>query len=574
MTPLLLLQQAIRQKAATTPAIDRIANRLEPQLRKRFLAAVQASKDRVDIEALARAVQSGNVSQAALAARLNEWPEKYGELAVDLRAGFLAGGQYAYELLEGSTYNLRFDLINPYSVSYAQRKLPQIVQAHVEDAKQIIRDIITEAVSGKYTAQTAAQEIRTHIGLTDRYSRAVVKYREELAGEGITGEKLDVKVERYAAKLLRSRAKTIARTEIIQAQVAGQRALWNEGANHGVFNRNTAKLRWNTHEDERTCEFCLAMDGQEIQFGGAYAHSDRGSVNIFGEMLMPGNAHPNCFPGGTAVEGSIVGGLKAFYSGPMIELITKMGHRLSITPNHPVLTLRGWVASNGLHKGDNVFSKLTRSIGAISSRGIQDQYIPTAIHDVIESLRLHGFSTMKIGALDLHGDALFVNGNIDIVGGNHMLKVRHESEPFKIQRNGFFESSDLQQFPGNRFGVFQLRTYRNGPPSSGSPSLAQLPFDSMTALLDDAPFLPLSIGSSAQWDVQGLKRSGNDGTVHASFCSQLLDRASGLIAVDEIIGIREYDFSGHVYDLQSVNGWIIAENIVTSNCRCSEDLIL
>lgn len=294
MTPTLLLQHTIQQKAATLPAIDRIANRLSPQLRKRFLAAVQASKDRVDLDMLARAVQAGNVPQAQLAARLGEWPEKYGELAIDLRAGFLAGGQYAYELLDGSSYNLRFDMINPYAVNYAQRKLPQIVQAHVDDAKQIIRDIITEAVSGKYTAQTAAMEIRNHIGLTDRYSRAVSRYREELASQGVTGDKLEGKAERYAAKLLRSRAKTIARTEIIQAQVAGQRALWNEGANHGVFNRTAARLRWNTHEDERTCEFCLAMDGQEIPFGGAYSHPERGSVNIFGDMLMPGNAHPNC----------------------------------------------------------------------------------------------------------------------------------------------------------------------------------------------------------------------------------------------------------------------------------------
>lgn len=574
MTPTLLLQQAIQRKAATVPAIDRIANRLSPQLRKRFLAAVQASKDRVDLEMLARAVQAGNVPQAQLAVLLGEWPEKYGELAIDLRAGFLAGGQYAYELLEGSSYNLRFDLINPYAVNYAQRKLPQIVQAYVDDAKTIIRDIITEAVSGKYTAQTAAIEIRNHIGLTDRYSRAVSRYREELASQGVTGEKLEGKAERYAAKLLRSRSKTIARTEIIQAQVAGQRALWNEGANSGVFNRNTARLQWNTHEDERTCEFCLAMDGQEIPFGGAYTHPERGSVNIFGDMLMPGNAHPNCFPGGTAVEGRIVGGLKAFYSGPMIELSTKMGHRLSITPNHPVLTLRGWIASNCLCKGDNVLSKLAGNIGAISSRNIQDQYIPTAIHDVIESLRLHGFSSIKVGALDLHGDALFVNGNIDIVGGNHMLKARRKPELFKLQSDRFFESGYLKQFPRNRFSMLQLRADRNGPASSGVPSFGQLPFNSMTALLDDAPLLPLSIGSSAQWDVQGLKRSSNDGTIHPSFCSQLLDRASGLIAVDEIIGIREYDFSGHVYDLQSVNGWIIAENIVTSNCRCSEDLLL
>lgn len=380
MTPTLLLQQAMRRKAAATSAIDRIANRLEPQLRKRFLAAVQASKDRVDIEALARAVQSGNVSQAALAARLNEWPEKYGELAIDLRAGFLAGGQYAYELLEGSSYNLRFDLVNPYSVSYAQRKLPQIVQAHVEDAKQIIRDIITEAVSGKYTAQTAAQEIRNHIGLTDRYSRAVVKYREELAGEGITGEKLDGKVERYAAKLLRSRAKTIARTEIIQAQVAGQRALWNEAANTGVFDRHTARRKWVTHEDERTCELCMAIDGQEIPFNGVYTHPDLGNVNIFGDTLNGPTLHPNCLvfygtpvytvEGWKRIVDVKVGDLVLTHKGrfqPVIQVhrgvaeedtielrLHNSRYILPLTKNHPVLSGGRWVEAERLKAGDIV----------------------------------------------------------------------------------------------------------------------------------------------------------------------------------------------------------------------------
>ena len=297
MTPLLILQQALRQRKATgtdTRAIERIANRLEPQLRKRFLAAVQASKDRVDLDMLARAVQAGNVTQAAMAAKLSEWPEKYGELAIDLRAGFLAGGEVAYEVLEGAKYKLRFDLINPYAVNYSSRKLPQIVESYKENARQIIRDIIAEAVSGKYTGQTAAKEIKEHIGLTPQYSRAVTRYREDLAGEGVTGERLEAKVERYSEKLLKSRAKTIARTEIIQAQVSGQRALWNEAANQGIFDRNTTKRIWRTHIDERTCEICQVMDGEEVMFNGVYTHPDLGNVNIFGDILNGPPIHPNC----------------------------------------------------------------------------------------------------------------------------------------------------------------------------------------------------------------------------------------------------------------------------------------
>lgn len=140
MTPLLLIQQAIRQRvrrkatSAEQQAIDRIARRLEPQLRKRFLAAVQASKDIIDLEALARAIQSGSVSQASLAMRMGEWSDKYGALATDLKVGFLAGGEIAYEVLDGAKFKLRFDLINSYAVNYASRKLPILVDYYKRDA--------------------------------------------------------------------------------------------------------------------------------------------------------------------------------------------------------------------------------------------------------------------------------------------------------------------------------------------------------------------------------------------------------------------------------------------------------
>lgn len=297
MTPLLILQQALKQRKALSAeeqAIERIARRLEPQLRKRFLAAVQASKDIVDMRALERAVTSGNISQAALAVHIGEWSEKYSPLALDLRAGFLAGGEVAINILDNASFKLKLDLINPYAVSYAQRKIPQIVESYKRDALANIRDIITEAVSGQYTAQTAAQAIRESIGLTERYEQAAKNYRAQLIGEGITGDKLAGKVERYSAKLLRARAKTIARTEIIQAQVSGQRALWEAAALEGIFDRQTSTRVWATHTDERTCELCLPMDGQEIPFNGVYTQPELGNVNVFGEILNGPPMHPNC----------------------------------------------------------------------------------------------------------------------------------------------------------------------------------------------------------------------------------------------------------------------------------------
>jgi hypothetical protein len=290
------VQQALRRRKATQAeqAIERIASRLEPQLRKRFLAAVQSIKDKVDLNALAQAVQSSSISQAELAIKISDWDTKYGVMAIDLKAGFLAGGEVAYHALDGAGFKLRFDLINPYAVNYASRKLPQLTQSYKENARGMIRDIITEAVAGNHTAQTAAKAIRDHVGLTDAYSKAVTNYRAELIGSGITGDKLDGKVQRYSDQLLRSRAKTIARTEIIQAQVAGQRALWNEAAREGLFDKTRMKRVWVTSFDERTCGLCVDMDGQEVAFNGVYESPDLGNVNVFGEVLNGPPMHPNC----------------------------------------------------------------------------------------------------------------------------------------------------------------------------------------------------------------------------------------------------------------------------------------
>lgn len=291
MTPTLLLQGILQQKAVSTPAIDRIANRLSPQLRKRFLAAVQAAKGNIDLVALERAIIAGSQTYAEDAVELDEWEETFSPVRVDSRAGFLAGASAAYILLERMSGGIppqeqfpaandapenpfrligRFDLINPESVRYANEKLPKIVGAYREHARENIRDIVAEAVSGKYTAQDAARLIKDEIGLTRQYAKAVRNYREKLIAEGLQQDKVAKKVERYRDKLLRARAKTIARTEILQAQVAGQRALWIEAMNAGLFDKAKARLRWVTHHDERTCKLCVYLDGQEIPFNGKY----------------------------------------------------------------------------------------------------------------------------------------------------------------------------------------------------------------------------------------------------------------------------------------------------------------
>ena len=44
--------------------------------------------------------------------------------------------------------------------------------------------------------------------------------------------------------------------------------------------------------------------------------------------------------------------------------------------------------------------------------------------------------------------------------------------------------------------------------------------------------------------------------------------------LDRVVEVRDHEFSGHVYDLQSVSGWMVAQGIICSNCRCVSEPVV
>jgi hypothetical protein len=48
----------------------------------------------------------------------------------------------------------------------------------------------------------------------------------------------------------------------------------------------------------------------------------------------------------------------------------------------------------------------------------------------------------------------------------------------------------------------------------------------------------------------------------------LLERFPALVAADQVVEVVDFQFAGHVYDLQSFGGWIVADGAFVSNCRC------
>jgi hypothetical protein len=80
---------------------------------------------------------------------------------------------------------------------------------------------------------------------------------------------------------------------------------------------------------------------QELMVPGDYSHGATGDNTI------------NCFPGKTMVRAwGIERSYRRWYKGSMVTIHTALGDELSATPNHPVLSSRGWVAVGLLKEGD------------------------------------------------------------------------------------------------------------------------------------------------------------------------------------------------------------------------------
>ena len=252
----LIRRKAIPATAFTDlPALSRIASRLEPTLRRLFIKAVNATKNAIDLEALAVAIQSGRaVSQLEALAQIELFERRLAGYEGPIRRGFLQGAKYADTVLQQGGITISFNLMDTHAAAFAQRYTPQLVESIVKGGRENIRKIIEDAVTFGETADTAAKRIRANVGFTARDAKQYSAISAELEEANLAGEISDSvmgnKLERVANGLINRRATTIARTEVIRATNEGQLATWQEAGQEGLIDKRATKKKWVATNDE------------------------------------------------------------------------------------------------------------------------------------------------------------------------------------------------------------------------------------------------------------------------------------------------------------------------------------
>lgn len=348
------------------------------------------------------------------------------------------------------------------------------------------------------------------------------------------------------------------------------------------------------------------------------------------DLGMMGNDRlGDCVAEGTEVSAlDVSNAYRSKYSGPIVRITTQSGKRLSVTPNHAVLTPRGFIRAKHLKKGCHLVgtrgTEIFPRLAAIGSKRHVYQE-PSLVQEIFSSFLFGRLSVGKIvpTAVDFHGDAQFFNGDVDVVRSNSLL--RSEFDPSLREPHAQKQISSarqLQSYLQSARTAFQggvasfFSTLCNVSLGNYGPSFAHAHagITQSDSLPQRAGFMTSSTNSHVQTpprdiefsgerlirlagnvsrnrtaqfrefsgDSNGVLRAGGTqfdaSALHPSenglvtdpyLFGNLRDAFPGLVEADRIVDIHVDNFEGHVYDLSTDSKWYVASGIISHNCTCA-----
>lgn len=434
--------------------------------------------------------------------------------------------------------------------------------------------------------------------VTETTRRQIVTQVENGYREGLPTREIGQNIRSVIPAIARWRADTIARTETHAAA--------NFGSTEAARATNLPLRReWLAAHDDRTRTVDPVIgdadlfghreaDGQIVGMdepflirrlgGGTEALRYPGDPNG-----SPGNV-VNCFaPWSTIHLGGLKGAMRRDYVGDLIELSVGGPVDLAVTPNHPVLTERGWVAASKVVEGEKLFKcRGGNEIIAGMYPEIADGFAKVEkLYDLAQSLS--GGVRPRCVDVNLHGE-IIAGHDVDVVAFKGDLLATCDTPELQILKHFTLAESDI---PLGQ--LLALRMKRLGDSSATNKSSGSMGrFGAGEALFraqEPCPTL-VSFRNAGSGDAQIIKATVYDAPRNTKFFSNAVDgvpfREKPLdgVVIPQSTGhvpllgnirlelvtvthIRRFHYSGPVYNFESTNGLLISDNIITHNCRCT-----
>lgn len=380
-----------------------------------------------------------------------------------------------------------------------------------------------------------------------------------------------------------------------------------------------------------TCAICAPFEGRVYSKSGtnpdypplsaAFGKQDPAGPDTLANTWL--NLHPNCLvPGGTVLAEGVEAHSCREYDGPVVTLVTSKGNRITVTPNHPILTTEGFVPAGMLQENQEIV-EATGEYGLLMGEAPDNINIPTPVEDIGHSIiQTRGGTTirMKSTTIQFHGDGIS-DGKVEIVFPKGFVESELDflrSEPLSEPRlptahfGGclFFAKSALFQIFNRSFcaahsfmGRFGLVSSIKLVPVDGK-ELSNLGLRTPTSLCDFCKCKPLVVEfkktakllfvrlKKSRGNIVKLLSSGSFGKGNPKFsfnpCENFgrkpkfstkfrtsdplvvgrLEKLSrdGVLVVSKLSHISTSEYHGLVYNLQTRYGFYVYNNIVTHNC--------
>lgn len=541
--------------------------------------------------------------------RLNQTTFNWAQEAIP--QAYLQGARKAWQTIQAAGVKPR-----PFaSFNGINRRAAELLAHNTQDYLRITNSLI--ARQAKDTVRKVGVEVSSRkFAETLTWKETAKLMQQRLEEEG------------FAARVPWRDGRGSMRTDSYAELVA--RTTTAEATNTGTLNqmREMGQVLVKMTEHRSSCKVCASRQGRvyrTIEFPEGDPRQQFPHIRE-GLPRWPEykTVHPNCFVSGTPVLAKgVMAHTGRYYVGKVVTVTVSNGNQLTVTPNHPILTSKGWVKAGALLKGDKVI-KYTRIDDFLVGENPNDVHVPTLIEDVPHTLReARGVSAYSVeGATEqFHGDG--IDGEVTVVNAYSLL--RDEGKPFvekKIPKfnlvNGlklrlvFLAKRTLPQVffstlhpsdsimrcactsksflwrqsghhclggLGSRFSrwVSSLRKTVADRHVANFEVDCNCVFGHSTFVPADdfvngqgfavAPALADNCGAQVAESnplVTGLAL--NFGDTDAKDGCNLLDSLSGKVEFLDVAHVQVDSFSGHVYNLHTQSGWYLANGIITHNC--------
>jgi len=462
------------------------------------------------------------------------------------------------------------------SLEIQARRFLRLTQQKLLTEQQINQGIARGIIEGETRKQVSDRLLKQLKGKMEEGARIVIKCKD--------GKLRSYDPAQYAELVARTRTREAVTQGTIRTGMDYEVYLFQVSVHSGA------------------CEMCIPFQGK------VFAIVDGTGYPILKESPP---FHPNCILPETPVFAP--GKRAAFvaaYNGPVIDIILSNSARVSVTPNHMLLTPTGFAFAKDLCEGQEVLYSTAFENVVFGHPNNNNR--PSFIADIVESLsKTSGMCSSSVPATseDFHGDGRFVNSDINVIWANGLLRSNIESKSGEVPSENDFDGTDIALFGltccrttakmlktlalaadgimgGFRDGCAALWPHLRHGNFGGFASSTLLNFTPAENSINDAlncsefthQFSYTLSGTIARANlIRGQQQSRplisldappfqDAVNINGKLFLDFLKRNSSQIGVAHVVfkGIRQY--SGHVYDLQTDSSLYLCNGIVSSNC--------